>query len=102
MTVEDVARRSDVSTAAASRAVGGTNFVQPIVEMARRAAELLLDAIERRDSQPARRAVPTVTQLPGWFAARGSTVLAATTSHGERSVWGRPAPHSNPIPVGAR
>lgn len=79
-----------------------TTIVQPVADLARRAAELLVDAIDRRDTQPVRRPVPTVTQLPGRLAVRGSTVLPAPTWHGERPVRGRPAPHSDPTPAGAR
>jgi len=79
-----------------------TTFVQPVAALAQRAAELLVDAIDRRDTQPVRRPGPTVIQLPGRLAVRGSTVIPTPTWRGEHPVRDRPVAHPDPTPAGAR
>ena len=61
-----------------------TTFVQPFGALAQRAAQLLVDALDspdtRSDPQPGPARIPTVTQLPGRLAVRGSTTTPGARS----------------------
>lgn len=78
-----------------------TTFVQPFAALAQKAAKLLVDAIDRRDSQAFRRPATTLTQLPGRLIVRGSTVISVPPARGQHPGHGSPTRQSDPTPAGA-
>ena len=77
-----------------------TTIVQPVADLARRGATGGRDRPPRHAARPTSR--PDRDSAAG--PARGPRLdrAPAPTWHGERPVRGRPAPHSDPTPAGAR